>query len=556
MAYNYTTRNGQRIEISVAAAFDAMAAEFKRVFGLDLIVSSGTRTRAEQQYLYDGWINRRPGFNLAAKPGQSNHEEFGPIGPIALDLRDSGSDAGVTVIGSKRSNWLAANCGRWGFTNAGHYFSPREGWHYEKRGSFNSGTDANGKLIEDGEWGAATTRALQTALGVNADGEMGPITIRALQTKLVAAGHRIDIDGEVGPATIRAMQVFLLGAKHADGDLGPQTIRGLQFYLNVGGKFVVASKPATGKLTVDGDWGPATTKALQKVLGVTQDGELGPQTYSALQKALGVTVDGEIGPQTRRALQVAVGATVDGETGPETVRKLQEFLNAGKKFTKVTLPTTPKPTTPTPTATPRTPRYPKASRGWNVPLSSDRDAGSVIDRFIIHHTTNLNSEEAFFKTKNSRSSCPTWYVESNGNVIEMIDPAKRPSATGSANTRSVSVETQNTSAAPSWGISEASHESIAQIVAWFHMNYHGKTIDGFTVDLPLDRTHVIGHNEAGVNATACPGPSMNLDEIVVRAREIALTQAPVVPEPNDDEIVVKRTRIQHLLDELKAILGK
>lgn len=551
MAYNYTTRNGQRVEISVAAAFDAMAAEFKRTWGLDLIVSSGTRTRAEQQYLWDGWINRRPGFNLAAKPGFSNHEESGPIGPIALDLRDSGSDAGVTVIGSARSNWLAANCGRWGFTNAGHYFNPREGWHYEKRGSFNGGTDSNGKLIEDGDWGAATTRALQTALGVNADGEMGPITVRALQTKLVAAGHRIDIDGDLGPATIRAMQVFLLGAKHADGDMGPQTIRGLQHYLNVGGKFVVDKKPATGKLTVDGDWGTATTLALQRALGVTQDGELGPQTYRALQTALGVAVDGEIGPQTRRALQVAIGATVDGETGTETVRKLQEFLNAGKKFMKVTLPT--EPTAPAPAATPRTPTYPEAVRGWNVPLSSDRDAGSVIDRFIIHHTTNLNSEEAFFKTKNSRSSCPTWYVESDGNVVEMIDPGKRPSATGSANTRSVAVETQNTSTAPAWGISEASHESIAQIVAWFHMNYHGKTIDGFKVDLPIDRTHVIGHNEAGVNATACPGPSMNLDEIVVRAKEI-VAEAATTPKPDDDTVSVKKSWLQKLIDDLKAIL--
>ena len=32
------------------------------------------RTIEQQRYLYQGWINRRPGFNMAAPPGSSNHE--------------------------------------------------------------------------------------------------------------------------------------------------------------------------------------------------------------------------------------------------------------------------------------------------------------------------------------------------------------------------------------------------------------------------------------------------------------------------------------------------
>lgn len=139
MAYTYSTIDGQRVEVTVAAAFRKLAAAFKKKFGLTLHVTSGTRTRAEQQRLYDGWIARRPGFNLAAKPGQSNHEESGPRGPRALDLRDSGRDNGVTVIGTKRSNWLVENAPAHGFTNAGHYFSPREGWHYEYTGNIGGG---------------------------------------------------------------------------------------------------------------------------------------------------------------------------------------------------------------------------------------------------------------------------------------------------------------------------------------------------------------------------------------------------------------------------------
>lgn len=138
MAYTYTNINGERVQTNVAQAFEQLRAAFKKQFGLDLIVSSGTRTREEQARLYDGWINRRPGFNLAAPPGKSNHEESGPRGPRALDLRDSGRDNGVTVIGTTRSNWLARNAPAYGFTPAGHFFNPREAWHYEYTGSLDS----------------------------------------------------------------------------------------------------------------------------------------------------------------------------------------------------------------------------------------------------------------------------------------------------------------------------------------------------------------------------------------------------------------------------------
>ena len=51
------------------------------------------------------------------------------------------------------------------------------------------------------------------------------------------------------------------------------------------------------------------------------------------------------------------------------------------------------------------------------------------------------------------------------------------------------------------------------------------------MDIKLDRQHIIGHKEAGVNATACPGPSMNLDKIVARAQAINNVQPEPEPEP-------------------------
>jgi len=40
-----------------------------------LALKSGFRTYASQQFLHSGFISHQPGFNLAAKPGFSNHQD-------------------------------------------------------------------------------------------------------------------------------------------------------------------------------------------------------------------------------------------------------------------------------------------------------------------------------------------------------------------------------------------------------------------------------------------------------------------------------------------------
>lgn len=50
------------------ARVEALCAD-PRVRG-QLLVESAVRTKAEQEYLYAGWIARRPGFNLAADPNR------------------------------------------------------------------------------------------------------------------------------------------------------------------------------------------------------------------------------------------------------------------------------------------------------------------------------------------------------------------------------------------------------------------------------------------------------------------------------------------------------
>ena len=87
---------------------------------------------------------------------------------------------------------------------------------------------------------------------------------------------------------------------------------------------------ASGALAIDGSWGALTTKAMQRLLGVTADGSFGPITIKALQRRLGVTADGSFGPITKRALQRRLGVTADGSIGPITIRAMQRALNAGR----------------------------------------------------------------------------------------------------------------------------------------------------------------------------------------------------------------------------------
>lgn len=105
-------------------------------------------------------------------------------------------------------------------------------------------------------------------------------------------------------------------------------------------------------LTIDGSWGPATTKRLQEVLNcVVKDGIISGQIVNsanqfipsvqfghggsavirALQGLLRVLSDGNFGPITCRALQQRMGTIADGVISPESdcVKRLQERLNKG-----------------------------------------------------------------------------------------------------------------------------------------------------------------------------------------------------------------------------------
>lgn len=116
------TVQGKNLEVKQAKRFLEMQ-EAARRDGVDLKLVSGFRTMAEQRHLYDGWVNRRPGFNLAARPGYSEHQNG-----TALDLNTSGpSDSRGS---GKVYNWLEKNGRKFGFERI-----PAEHWHWEFKGN-------------------------------------------------------------------------------------------------------------------------------------------------------------------------------------------------------------------------------------------------------------------------------------------------------------------------------------------------------------------------------------------------------------------------------------
>lgn len=218
MGYEYTTVDGSRVEVHVATAFATLRGAFRARFGLELGVTDGTRTRGEQEALYQAYLN---GGTLAAYPGYSNHEEDGPRGPRALDVHDSGADAGVTRYDNDRSNWLRQNAPDYGFDPAGYGFSQVEPWHIEYTGSLDGpvpGKDSTPALIpsEEDDMDLALkiniggTYHLATLIPgtfkglidgddpelvknqIRADDAWTPVTERQLQTLLHAAGVATD----------------------------------------------------------------------------------------------------------------------------------------------------------------------------------------------------------------------------------------------------------------------------------------------------------------------------------------------------------------------------
>ena len=96
-------------------AFLALVAD-ARGDGIAIGLNSGFRSYPEQKQLYDGYKRGLPGYNLAAKPGHSNHQNG-----VAFDFDVGGGGSNATYL------WLQKHATKHGFVRT----VKSEAWHWE-----------------------------------------------------------------------------------------------------------------------------------------------------------------------------------------------------------------------------------------------------------------------------------------------------------------------------------------------------------------------------------------------------------------------------------------
>ncbi|MGP5125935.1 transglycosylase family protein [Brachybacterium tyrofermentans] len=193
-------------------------------------------------------------------------------------------------------------------------------------------------LAVDGKFGPATTRAVESWIGVSPNGHLSTSDIKVLQKKVGASA-----DGKIGAKTTAKLRAAIGLKSNGAWDFRTNysTTKALQSFLNSGAPAKSApapSSPSTGgssssaNLVVDGKFGPASTRALQAWVGVKQDGSLSSSDIKALQSKVGAAPDGKIGSETTGKLRAAIGLKSNGvwdfRTSYGTVKALQQYLNA------------------------------------------------------------------------------------------------------------------------------------------------------------------------------------------------------------------------------------
>lgn len=152
---DFVYRNGSRLTPYMLYQIERLNAELRRLFGVDVIVTSGIRTYEEQvkifleRYVVASQVRGRRVYDTrvwngvryyrvssagtVAVPRTSNHEIQGT--KAAVDIRDTGSDAGITSRNSVRGRWFRANAANFDMQQTGDAFG--EGWHVDTHNIFN-----------------------------------------------------------------------------------------------------------------------------------------------------------------------------------------------------------------------------------------------------------------------------------------------------------------------------------------------------------------------------------------------------------------------------------
>lgn len=123
----YTAAKKDGVTLSIGSGFrspyDSIEATVSSGWKDGKKVSNVKVSASSQKYLYDGYKAGKPGFNVAAEPGKSNHGNG-----IALDLNPGGSSKSrFSGVNEKVYEWLVKNSWRFGFVRT----VATEEWHFD-----------------------------------------------------------------------------------------------------------------------------------------------------------------------------------------------------------------------------------------------------------------------------------------------------------------------------------------------------------------------------------------------------------------------------------------
>lgn len=152
-------------------------------------------------------------------------------------------------------------------------------------------------------------------------------------------------------------------------------------------------------------------------------------------------------------------------------------------------------------------------------LTGDSEYGSrngeKIDTLQVHHMAGRSLALLIdLMMPGGRRVSANGALDTDGTLVNVVPVWARPFTSASPfDRRSLTVETVNTTGPDAWGISDASHERLAKLLAEMHVEFGTK--------LEYGVGGLIFHRDVpGTYATACPGPSMDGDRIIRRAKEI------------------------------------
>jgi hypothetical protein len=264
----YVRVNGQQLAPAVARDVARMSLALQREFDEELLVSSGRRSSATQKKIFleryrpqlrgSGpfgdvrfwnrvrYVRVKAGGTVA-QPGTSRHES-----DRAVDVRDSGRDAGVTRRNNPRSNWLRKNARRFGFEPIGYTFG--EPWHLDYRRD---------------PWARPKTRPKARPRPVSPDGDAPARKPKPAPAKPAAAKPAAAKRLVVPKRTLLAVEIPTALAKNPPvvsvdnlGLIGD--VRGLQKIARLYG----------GETDVDNEWGSESREGFRRFLRANYGGSI------------------------------------------------------------------------------------------------------------------------------------------------------------------------------------------------------------------------------------------------------------------------------------------